>query len=202
MTRRSLAHRRHRLARLCGRVLTGGLALVLIWYGAMLALLAVKVSPHTINEISGYRTLYNDAAGLRHADFTTPVRLIASVAGFIACCFFLWLAAQQLGARDLGRQQVTISEEDKGTTTVKARAIERLAEITARSHADVTHASGHLHDDQLNVEIETCQPDSAASVLRTVAARVLDALAGHELPPVTVNVTVTGYKPTARRQLS
>jgi hypothetical protein len=185
-----------------GRVLTVGLALALIWYGAMLALLAAKASPHTINTISGYRTLYNDAAGLRHSDFTTPVRLIAGLAGFIAFCFFLWLAAQQLAPRDLGRQQVTIGDEGNGTTTVKARAIERLAEITARSHTDVTHASGHLHDDQLNVEIDMCQPDSAARVLRIVAARVIDALAGHELPQLTVNVTVTGYKPTTRRRLS
>lgn len=201
MTGRSV-YRRHRLARVCGRVLTGGLALLSIWYGAMVALLAAKVSPVAINAISGYRTLYGDVAGLRHADFTTPVRVIAGLAGFTAFCFFVWVAARQLAPSDVGQQAVTIGDEDTGSTTVKARAIERLAEITARSHADVTHATGHLHDDQLDVDIDTCRPDTAADVLRSVAARVLDAVAGHELPPVTVNVTITGYEPTTQRQLS
>jgi hypothetical protein len=202
MTRWAIAPRPRRLARVWGRMATGALALVLIWYGAMLALLAAKLSPHTINTISGYRTVYNNVADLRHADFTTPVRLIAGLAGFVAFCFFLWLAAHHLAPGGVGQRALTIADEDDGSTTVKARVIEHLAEITARGHAEVTHATGHLHEDQLDVDIDTCRPDSAAHVLRIVAARILDALAGHELPPVTVNVTITGYEPTTQRQLS
>ena len=36
----------------------------LVWYGLMVVLLAVKVSPHTVNSLSAYRTLYDDAIGL------------------------------------------------------------------------------------------------------------------------------------------
>ena len=46
------------------RALTLLLGVVLVWYGLMVVLLAVKASPHTVNSISAYRTLYHDAAGL------------------------------------------------------------------------------------------------------------------------------------------
>ena len=39
-----------------GRLLTFLFAAALIWYGAMTVLLALKVSPSTVNSISGYRT--------------------------------------------------------------------------------------------------------------------------------------------------
>ena len=59
----------------CKQVLL--LGVVLVWYGLMVVLLAVKASPHTVNSISAYRTLYHDAAGLTASDFTTARRLIA-----------------------------------------------------------------------------------------------------------------------------
>ncbi len=39
------------------------LALALVWYGVMVILLAAKVSPHTVNSISAYRTIYDTLAG-------------------------------------------------------------------------------------------------------------------------------------------
>jgi hypothetical protein len=45
--------------------LTIVLGLLLVWYGLMVVLLAVKVSPHTVNSLSAYRTLYHDAADLK-----------------------------------------------------------------------------------------------------------------------------------------
>ena len=54
---------------LIGRAILILFSLALIWYGLMLILLALKVSPHTVNQISGYRTAYNylsDAHGGRH----------------------------------------------------------------------------------------------------------------------------------------
>ena len=63
--------------------LTLVLALALVWYGLMVVLLAVKVSPHTVNTISAYRTLYDDAVDLKPSDFTTLRRLVAGFAGLI-----------------------------------------------------------------------------------------------------------------------
>jgi hypothetical protein len=50
------------------RLLTALLALALFWYGLMVVLLAVKVSGHTVNELSAYRTLYHDAADVTSSD--------------------------------------------------------------------------------------------------------------------------------------
>src|ERR1700709_161243 len=72
--------------------LTIVLGLLLVWYGLMVVLLAVKVSPHTVNSLSAYRTLYNDAADLKRSDFTTLRRLIAGFAGLLAFLVFLYLA--------------------------------------------------------------------------------------------------------------
>ena len=38
---------------LLGRIVLVLFALALVWYGAMLVLLAFKVSPHTVNDLSG-----------------------------------------------------------------------------------------------------------------------------------------------------
>ena len=46
-------------------VLTLVLGALLLWYGLMVVLLAVKVSPHTVNSLSAYRTLYDDAVDLK-----------------------------------------------------------------------------------------------------------------------------------------
>ena len=61
--------------------LTVVLGLLLVWYGLMVVLLAVKVSPHTVNSLSAYRSLYDDAVDLKRSDFTTLRRLIAGFAG-------------------------------------------------------------------------------------------------------------------------
>ena len=59
--------------------LTIVLALLLLWYGLMVVLLAVKVSPHTVNSLSAYRTLYNDAADLTRRDFTTLSKMASTI---------------------------------------------------------------------------------------------------------------------------
>jgi hypothetical protein len=200
--RESLRWRSRWLAYLLGHLLTVALSLILIWYGAMVVLLAAKISPHTVNAISGYHGLYKDIAGLRRANFTTLVRVIAGLAGFLAFCVFLWLALQRLSVPNAGRHRLTLGEDDRGATTVEPRAIERLAEIAAQSHRDVSHATGHLGDQQISVDIDVCRADTAAQVLRAVATSIADALDSHELPALTVNVTLTGYEPTTRRQLA
>ena len=110
------------------RLLTLAFALALVWYGLMLVLLAAKVAPHTVNAISGYRSLYHAAASVTQDDFTTPVRWIAGAAGFLALLLFGYLAFQELPRPYLARGEVPLSEEERGTTVVKPRAIERVAE--------------------------------------------------------------------------
>lgn len=184
------------------RALTLLLAVGLVFYGLMVVLLATKVSPHTVNSISAYRTLYDDVAGLTATDFTTPVRLIAGIAGLIAFVVFVYLALQDLPRPYLARGDVDLQEHDRGTTVIRPRAIERVAEIAARANDNVTGAAGRLGDRQLSLEVAMRRASLAAETLADVRTRVLADLDRHQLPDLPVNVTLTGYDRKTRRELS
>lgn len=184
------------------RALTVLLGLALVWYGLMAVLLAVKASPHTVNELSGYRTLYAHAARLKASDFTTAVRLIAGFAGLLAFLAFLYLAVQELPRPYLARGEVTLEHVDRGTTTVKPRAIERVAELAAEAHPDITAATGRLGDRELNLSLNTRRTSTLAATLGDVHQRVTADLERHALPSLPVNVTVTGYDRINGRELS
>ncbi len=183
------------------RALTVVLALALLWYGLMVLLLAVKVSPHTVNAISAYRTLYNNAASLSQGDFTTVRRLIAGFAGLIAFVLFIYLALQELPRPYLARGEVSLEEHERGNTVIKPRAMERVAELAARGNANVTAASGRLGEQQLNVNIVVRRASSAAHTLGDVHTRICVELDRHQLPDLPVNVTLTGYDQKTRREL-
>lgn len=178
------------------------LALALLWYGLMVVLLAVKVSPHTVDSISAYRTLYDDVANLKQTDFTTGRRFIAGFAGLIAFLVFLYLALQELPRPYLARDEVKLDEQDLGRTIVKPRAIERVAEFAARANPDVTSAAGRLGDQLLNIDIGTRRATTAAETLSDVRQRINAELDRHQLPDVPVNVTLTNYDRQTRRDLS
>ena len=184
------------------RGLTLLLGLALLWYGLMVVLLAVKVSPHTVNSLSGYRTLFDKAAGLRGSDFTTTVRLIAGFGGLLAFMFFIYLALQEIPRPYLARGDVALDEHEQGSTVVRPRAIERVAEYAACENHDVTGASGRLGDNELNVDIGVRRAGSAADTLTNVHKRVAAALDHHQLPGLPVNVTLAGYDRTTTRELS
>ena len=200
MTRQRINLRTPALAYLV-RVLTTVLALGLFWYGLMVVLLAVKVSPHTVNSLSAYRTLYDNAANLKATDFTTVRRLIAGFSGLIAFLIFIYLAVQELPRPYLARGDVELAEDERGRTIVQPRAIERVAELAARGNTDVTSASGRLGDEELKLDIGLRRAGSAAATLRDVHERVRDQLQRHDLPSLPVNVTLTAYDRTTRREL-
>jgi hypothetical protein len=184
------------------RILTFLLGLALLWYGLMVVLLAVKVSPHTVNSLSAYRTLYDKAVGIRASDFTTAVRLIAGFGGLIAFLLFLYLALQEIPRLYLARGDVALEEREQGSTVVRPRAIERVAEYAACENRDVTGASGRLGDNELNVDIAVRRATTAADTLTDVHKRVAAALDHHQLPELPVNVTLTGYDRSTKRELS
>ena len=97
--------------------LTLVLGLLLLWYGLMVVLLAVKVSPHTVNSLSAYRTLYDDAVDLKRSDFTTLRRLIAGFAGLIAFVVFLYLAFKAWPRPYLARREISLEDDRTGPRT-------------------------------------------------------------------------------------
>lgn len=184
------------------RGLTLVLALALVWYGLMVVLLAVKVSPHTVNSISAYRTLYDDIAGVKASDFTTAVRFLVGIVGLVVTVVFIYLALQEIPRPYLARGDVDLQHHERGVTVIKPRAIERVAEVAARANENVTSASGRLGDKQLSLQVAMRRASVAAETLTDVRTRVLADLDRHQLPDLPVNVTLTGYDRTTRRELS
>lgn len=184
------------------RALTVLLALILVWYGLMLCLLATKASPTTVNSISAYRTIYDHAAKLAAADFTTTVRLIAGFGGLLAFLILSFLALQELPRPHLTRAELDLADDEKGSLRVGPRAVERIAETAAAQQGDVSSASARLGDQELTVAIGVRRASTVADTLRSVRQRVHEAIERHDLRDLPVNVTATGYDRTTRRELS
>ncbi len=188
---------------LVGRLLTFLFALALIWFGAMVVLGALKVSPHTINSISGYRTSYNYLAGLtpQKVDGSTT-RAILAAAGVLAFLLFGYLAFKEIPRPHLTRHDLELTADERGELTVQPRAIERLAETAAQQDPAITSASGRYSQDDLTVNVTVRRARNLAATLRDTQQRVTNALQQHELPTLPVNVTLAGYDRRHRRELN
>jgi len=184
-----------------GLLLLVPVALALIWYGAMLVALAVKTSPETVNAISGYRDAYDFLAGLEAGDVTGRVRLIASLAGLSAFVVFGFLAWKQIPRPYLVRGELTLAENNRGTSMVEPRAIERAAEVAARAHPSVSDATGRYGEDGIDVDLDVNRAGDVLGTLHEAQLRVSEALQRHELPDVAIRVTLTGFERQRRREL-
>ena len=184
-----------------GRIVPLVLALGLVWYGLMLVLLAVKVSPSTVNAISGYRTAFNYLSGLTPDDVDGGVtRAIIAGSGIAAFVVFGYLAVKQLPRPYLARRELPLTVDEHGEVSVEPRAIERIAEVAAGRHSAVTTARGRYSVDDLAVEVSVRRARDLATTLHDAQQRVADALEDHELPAMAVNITLTGYD-RQRREL-
>lgn len=186
---------------LLGRIVLVLFALALVWYGAMLVLLAFKVSPHTVNQLSGYRTAYNYLAGLQRQDITDETRLIAGLAGLAGFLLFGYLAYKELPRPHLTRGELRLVDDERGAVDVAPRAIERAAEGAALERDDVQDATARYAGDQLSVNLSVTRASELPNILRAVRAGARKQLLAHGLPTLPVNVTLTGYQRTRRREL-
>jgi hypothetical protein len=185
-----------------GRLVTLILALALVWYGLMTFLLAVKVSPSTVDSISGYRTAFDWLSELTPADVDgTTTRAIVAAAGVAAFLVFGYLALKQLPRTYLTRHDLDLTADDQGEVVVAPRAIERLAESAAISHPAVTRARGRYSVDDLTVDLTIRRARDLAGSMNDAQERVASALRQHELPTMPVNITLTGYERRQRRDL-
>jgi len=183
-----------------GRIVPLVLALGLVWYGLMLVLLALKVSPSTVNAISGYRTAFNYLSGLTPDDVDGGVtRAIIAGSGIAAFLVFGYLAVKQLRRARYGRE-LPLAADEHGEVSVAPRAIERIAEVAASRHSAVTAARGRYSVDDLAVDVSVRRARDLATTLHDAQQRVADALEDHELPAMAVNITLTGYD-RQRREL-
>jgi hypothetical protein len=185
-----------------GRVVTLLFALALIWYGLMTLLLALKVSPSTVNSLSGYRTAFDWLSGLSPSKVDgAATRGIVAGAGVLAFLVFGYLALKQIPRPYLARRDLDLTADERGEVTVAPRAIERLAEVAASSHPAVSDARGRYAIDDLSVDLTVRRARDLADTLQDAQRRVVDALEQHELPALPVNVTLAGYDRRNRREL-
>ena len=185
-----------------GRLVPLLLALALIWYGAMLVLFAAKVSPSTVNALSGYRTAYNYLSGLTPADVDGGgTRAILAAAGVAAFLVFGYLAFKHLPRPYLARHDLSLVDDARGVVVVEPRAIERVAEVAAQAHPAITDARGRYSVDDLTVDVNVRRARDVAQILQSAQGRVVEALEQHELPAMPVNITLIGYDGRSRREL-
>ncbi|HEV2058268.1 MAG TPA: hypothetical protein VGR11_02860 [Solirubrobacteraceae bacterium] len=185
------------------RLLELVLALALIWYGLILAGLALDViGGGDADRYSGYRTAYDFAEDLLAARASDTARLIAGVAGLIAFLLFLTVAYKQLPRPYLARSEVELEDGASGVVTVAPRAVERMAEGIALEHPAVVAASGRFGTDDLAVLLEVRRARDLSHTLRAVQQRIISGLERHGLPAVPVNVTLTGYDRSRKRELN
>jgi hypothetical protein len=189
-------------AMLLGRLVTLVFALALIWYGLMTFLLALKVSPSTVDSISGYRAGFDWLSDLTPSDVDgATTRAIVAAGGVAAFLVFGYLAFKQLPRPYLARRDLGLRDDDHGEVIVEPRAIERLAEAAATAHPAVTAARGRYSVDHLTVDLTVRRARDLADSLHDIQRRVAHALRRHELPSMPVNITLTGYQRRQRRDL-
>lgn len=185
---------------LAGHLLTLLLALAMVWYGLMALLLAVKVSPSTVNSLSGYRTAFDWLSGLTPSDVGgATTRVIIAGAGVLAFLVFGFLAFKLLPRPYLARRELPLYSEPQGYVTIEPRAVERLAEVAATSDAAVSDARGRYSVDDLAVDVTVGRARDVATTLREAQSRVVRALAEHELPAMPINITLAGFDRDRRK---
>ena len=202
MLRQRLRSRGFALSHIVARLLVIALALALLWYGAMVILLAFKVSPDTVDSISGYRTAYDYLTGLTPDDITSDVRLVVGLGGLAVFLLFGYLAWREIPRPYLARSDLQLSGGDRGAVDVTARAVERVAERAALEHDGVADARGLYHDNALTLEIVARGARDVPATLSAVREQAAESLDTHDLPALPVNVTLTGLDRKNRRELA
>ena len=184
-----------------GRALVALLALALIWGGVALALLALKVDAGAVNDVTGYRSVYDFFIGLGPGDFDGTTRLVLGLIGLAALLLFGYLAWKEIPRPYLARRDINLSRDERDDVVLEPRAVAQLAESSALRQRGVTAASGRYGGDDLSVDVSVRRTNEPAEVLRGVHSEVYDAIEAHGLPTLPVNVTLTGFKQKTGREL-
>ncbi len=189
-------------ARGIGRLLVGALGIVIIWYGAMLALLALKVDAEFVNRLSGYRDAYDALAGITVSDISGRDRLVVGIASGVAGLIAGTLAWFAFPRPRLARTAVELHSTTLGATTVAARAIERIAESSAGAHRSVLGARARFDDGTIDLAIRARRARDLPATLREVRDETSQSIRRHGLTVERVDVTVISYDRQTRRELA
>jgi hypothetical protein len=177
------------------------LALAVAWFAAMALLLALKVDPGTVEDLSGYRTIYDRLARLTPSDATPDTRLVTGLAGLGAFALFGWLAVALVPRPRAAAGPIVLLADELGAVTVLPRALESAARFAAERHPAVEGAGARYDHGHLDVSLAVGRAEELADTLRDVDRDVVAAMERHDLPVTAVSVTVTRYRPSTSREL-
>jgi hypothetical protein len=202
MPRQRLRVESSTLATTVGRVLVALLGAAIAWYGLMLVLLAFKVSPGTVDDISGYRTAFDYLAGLTPGDVSSSDRLIVAIVALVLAVIATFLVWRGLPRPHLARHAIEVQDTDRGTTEIGPRAIERAVESAALEHPEVVGARARYDDDGIALDVTARHAATLVDTLREVEERAFDSLERHQLALQRVDVTLAGYDSPNGRELA
>lgn len=185
-----------------GRFLVALLGAVIAYYGLMLMMLAFKVSPKTVNDISGYRTAFDYLSGLTPEDISSTDRLIIAGAALLLALIALFLLWRGLPRPHLARHEVKVTETGLGTTEIQPRAMERAVEAAALEHPAVVGARARLDDDGIALAITAGRAVDLVKTLHEVEDRAFESLGKHQLELERVDVTLAGFNSPNGRELA
>lgn len=187
------------LPALVARLAAALAAVVLVYAGAILLLLALKVAPADVEAWTGYRSVVDALTGLTPAD-ADDGRLVAGLAGLAAFLVCAPLALRSLPRPHLARSARLLDEGERGRDTVRPRAVERIAEIAAVAVTGVRGATARADDDAVVVAITARHARELPTTLRRVHDDVSAALVRHGVP-AGVEVVLAGFE-RERRDLA
>jgi hypothetical protein len=185
-----------------GRSLVALLGAAIAYYGLMLMMLAFKVSPSFVNDISGYRTAFDYLSGLTPGDISGTDRLIVAGAALLLALVALFLLWRGLPRPHLARHEVKVTETDLGTTEIQPRAMERAVEAAALEHPAVVGARARLDDDGIALAITAGRAVDLVKTLHEVEDRAFASLGKHQLELEHVDVTLAGFDSPNGRELA
>jgi hypothetical protein len=185
-----------------GRGLAALLGAAIAWYGLMVMLLAFKVSPSFVNDISGYRTAFDYLAGLTSGDISSTDRLVVAGVALLLALIALFLLWRGRPRPHLARHEVVVTETDLGTTEIGPRAMERAVEAAALEHPSVVGARARLDDDGIALAITARNASELVKTLHEVEDRAFASLDRHQLELERVDVTLAGYDSPNGRELA
>jgi hypothetical protein len=190
------------LATVAGRALAAAFGAALVFYGAMLVLLALKVDPGTVDGISGYRTAYDFLSSLEPGDVSSTARLVVGVA---AAAIGLGAAALVYLGRPrarLARHAVVVAEDPRGVIEVRPRAIERAAEAAALEDAGVDGARARYDDGGVVLAIGARDALRVPQTLHDAERRARESLDRHGLAVDRLEVQLVRFNSNNRRELA
>jgi hypothetical protein len=184
-----------------GRGLVALFGAAIAWSGLMVVLLAFKVSPSFVDDISGYRTVFDYLSGLTPGDISQIDRLIVAGVALVLALIALFLLWRGLPRPHLARHEVTVTEDELGTTEIAPRAMERAVEAAALEHPAVVGARARLDDDGIVLAVTAGKAADLVKTLHEVEGRAFKSLERHQLELGRVDVTLAGYDTPNGREL-